>query len=201
MGFIRGCFTFLGVITFLVLLALVAGYFSLALTPPLWSQRVPVALSAEAIESLNQKLETLQNEIKVAVEAKEEREVSLIITEEEANSKLVEVLAEDKMPFKEILFNFREDNVFGFSVLDTPGLKIKVAVKAKLEIAEGRTKVVVEDLNLGKLPLPKSMNEGAGYIMQILTELITIPGELPWQITKIQVSDGKVTVTGVTKKV
>ncbi len=201
MRFIRGCFTFLGVITFLVLLAIVAGYFLLALTPPLWSQRVPVALSAEAVESLNQKLETLQNEIEAAVEAKQEREVSLVITEEEANSKLVEVLAEDKMPFKEILFNFREDNVFGFSILDNPGLKIKVVLKAKLEIAEGRTKVVVEDLNLGKLPLPKSMNKWAGYIMQILTELITIPGELPWQITKIQISDGEVTVTGITKKV
>jgi len=201
MRLIRGCFTFIGVIAFLVILALIAGYFLLSLTPPLWAQRVPVSLSAEAVESLNQKLETLQTEIETAVEAGEEREVSLILTEEEANSKLAEVLAEDKMPFKDILFNFREENVFGFAVLDTPGLKAKVAVRAKLEIAGGKEQVVVEDVDLGKLPLPKSMNKGAGYVMQILTELVTIPGELPWEITAIQVTDGQVEITGVTKKV
>lgn len=200
MTIIRGCFTVLGVIAFLVFLTLVAGYFLLALNPPLWSQRVPVALSAEAVESLNQKLETLESEIEAAVEEGQEREVSFVVTEEEINSKLIEVLAEDKMPFKEILFNFREDGVFGFAILDIPGLKPRVAVRAMPEIDEGRLKIVVEDLDLGKLPLPKSMNQWGGYTMQILTELVTIPGDLPWKITQIQISGGEVAVAGVTKK-
>lgn len=200
MRLIRGCFIFIGVIAVLALLALAFGYYLLSLTPPLWAQRVPVVLTAEAVESLNQKLETLQAEIKAAVEAKEERQVSLTITEEEANSKLVEILAEDRMPLEEILLNFRQGSVFGYSILHTPGFKAKVAVRAAMEVTGGKARIVVEDLNLGRLPLPRGMNKGAGYILHILTELITVPGELPWQVTAIQIADGQVTITGIAKK-
>lgn len=200
MRLIRGCFIFIGVIAVLALLALAFGYYLLSLTPPLWAQRVPVVLTAEAVESLNQKLETLQAEIKAAVAAEEERQVSLTITEEEANSKLVEILAEDRMPLEEILLNFRQGSVFGYSILHTPGFKTKVAIRAAMGVTGGKAKIVVEDLNLGRLPLPRGMNKGAGYILHILTELITVPGELPWQVTAIQIADGQVTITGIAKK-
>lgn len=201
MSLIRGCFTFIGVITFLVLLAVVFGYCLSSLTPPLRTRMQPVMLSAEAVESLNKKLKAFQDQVEAAIKAKEERQVNLTITEEEANSKLVEILAEDTMPVKEILFNFREDNVLGYSVLNTPGLKVKVAVSAVVDISEGKPKIVAEELNIGILPVPRAMSKSASYMLDILTELITVPGDLPWKATAVQIADGQVTVSGVTKKV
>lgn len=197
MKLIRGCFTFIGVITFLFLLFLGSGCFLLSLSPPLKAQMTPVVLTSEAVQNLNQKLEVFKTEIEKAVTAGQEKEITLVITEEEVNSKLAEAIAEGKLPFKEVLINFRKDIFLVYGALKPPGVAVKVAAKARGEIVDGKPKLVMEELYFGKLPLPEKIKKSAG---DILVSLIKVPGDLRWQVTRIQVADGEILITGITRK-
>lgn len=198
MKLIRGCFTFIGVITVLFFISLGFGYWLLSLSPPVKDQMTPVVLTPEAVQSLNQKLEVFTTEIREAIIARQEKEVNLVITEGEANSKLAVAIGEGKLPFTEVLVNFPKDFVLAYGTLKTPGLAIKIGAKASAEVVAGKPKLTVHDLYCGKLPLPEKIRNYSG---KFLVNLIKVPCELPWQITKIQIADGQMIITGVAKKV
>ena len=193
-----GCFAAIGVVTILAIIALFVGYYFVSLTPPIREQMTPVTLSAEAAQSLSRKTEAFQLEIDAAVREGKERQATLVITEEEVNSRLVELLAEDNTPVKEIMINFRKGALLRYWVFDTPVFKAKIAARTKLEAAGSKTKMTMEETNLGKLPLTPWLNQRAGDIMawtgEVLTGIITVPGDLPLQITTINIEDGQITV-------
>ncbi|GEM_PF-2287353 len=205
MRLIKGCFIFIGVITVLLFLLAGFGYCLLSLSPPLRAQMIPVALTPAAVQSLDHKLEVFTTEIKKAVAAGLEREISLVITEEEANSKLVLAIGEGKLPLREVLVNFRKDVFLAYGALKTPGLSVKVGIKAYLELTGGKPKFIIEELQCGRLPLPKEIRKNVGDLLVVLfkvpmANLSGIFGELPWQATGIYLTDGQMIIKGVTKK-
>lgn len=198
MRLFKGCVTTIGVMAVLFLLALVAGYYSLSLPPPIKAQITPVVMTAEAAQSLNQKFQAFKAEIEAAVKAGQEKKVSLTITEEEANSKLVEFLAEKELPLEKILINFGTNSFLGYVVLDTPVIAAKVGMTGKLQIVAGKPKIVIEKFNLGRLPLPKGTAEN---VTSFLNSMVKSPIEgLPLSITEIQIVKGQLIITGIAKK-
>ena len=197
MRLIRGCITVVGIIGILVIIALVMGYYLYSLRPWIQAKMTPVAVSAEAAQSLDQKFEVLETEFDEAIAAGEERETSLVITEKEVNSKLVEVLAEGDLPFDQILVNFREGRFLIYTVADVPGVAARMGAIGRMQVVNGDPEIVIEDFDLGKLPLPQAVNGGIGELLDVMVRLKL--ADLPLEITDVEISNRELTVSGLIK--
>lgn len=197
MRLIRGCITVVGIIGILVIIALVMGYYLYSLRPWIQAKMTPVAVSAEAAQSLDQKFEALETEIDEAIAAGEERETSLVITEKEVNSRLVEVLAEGDLPFDQILVNFREGRFLIYTVADVPGVAARMGAIGRMQVVNGDPEIVIEDFDLGKLPLPQAVNGGIGELLDVMVRLKL--ADLPLDITDVEISNRELTVSGLIK--
>lgn len=199
MRLLKGLLTAIGVIGVLVIIVLVMGYYLFSLTPPIKAKIRPVVLTAEAAQSLDKKFNALETDIEESVNKKQKIKVSMTLTEEEVNSKFVEILAEGKLPLKEILINFNEGYIVAYAVFDNTGVDAKTGVIARIEALEGAPEVIVEDFELGKLPLPQDMKNGAGSLLNILVKMKVPTGSLSLEITKITISKGKLSIEGTTR--
>lgn len=197
MRLIRGCITVLGIIGILVIIALVMSYYLYSLSPWIRAKMTPVAVSAEAAQSLDQKFEALETEIDEAIAAGEERETALVITEKEVNSKLVEVLAEGDLPFDQILVNFREGRFLIYAVADVPGVAARTGAIGRIQVVNGDLEIVIEDFDLGKLPLPQAVNGGVEKLLDIMVKLKL--ADVPLEITDVEISDRKLTASWLIK--
>jgi hypothetical protein len=198
MRLIKGLIMVIGIIGVIVIFALLIGYYLYSLSPGIQARLIPVAVSADAVQSFDQKLDDLKGQIKAAVDAGENREVSLIITEKEINSKLVQMLAEGELPLlKRILINFGDGYFLTYAVVDTPGIDAKTGFMGQVEAIEGEPKIVIDEFNLGKLPLPKSVDKRAEQLLNIIVSL-QLP-EVSLDITSVEIKEQQLTVTGTTK--
>lgn len=197
MRLIKGIIMAIGIIGIVVILALITGYYLYSLSPQIQGKATPVSVSADAAQSLDQKLDALDTQIKAAVQAGEKREVSLVITEKEANSKLVQMIAEGQLPLKRILINFGDGYFLTYAVVDMPGIDAKTGSIGRVEIADGKPKVVITEFNLGKLPLPESAK---GRVEQLVNILVSSQlSDFPVDITYVEFNDHQLTLTGTTR--
>ena len=187
----------IGIIAIMVMFTLIIGYYLYSLSPRIQERTIPVAVSADAVESFDQKLDSLDTQIKSAVSTGEKKEINLVITEKEANSKLVQMLAEGQLPLKRILLNFGDDYFLAYAVVDAPGIDAKTGSRGRIEITDGKPKVVIDEFNLGKLPLPGSAKIRVEQLLNIMVNLELT--DVPLEITGVQINNHQVTVTGVTK--
>ena len=197
MRLIRGCITVVGIIGIVVIIALIMGYYLYSLRPWIQAKMTPVAVTAEAAQSFDQKFEALEMEIDQAIAAGEERETALVITEKEVNSKLVEVLAEGDLPFDQILVNFREGRFLIYAVADVPGVAARTGAIGRIQVVNGDLEIVLEDFDLGKLPLPQAVNGGIEKLLDIMVKLKL--ADVPLEITDVEISDRELTVSGLIK--
>jgi hypothetical protein len=199
MRFIRGFIMAAGVIGILVVIALFVGYYLFSLTPWIQAQMTPVTVTAEAAKSFDQKLSELQKEIRDAASAKQENDVKLVLTESEINSKLIELLAEAKLPLdmNQISINLREGQFLAYVVLDMPGVPAKVGLMGKVQVVDNTPKLMLEDVNLGKLPLPQGINNRVEDLLNIAVKLQL--SDFPVKITNVELGKRQLTITGVTK--
>ena len=197
MRLIRGCITVAGIIGILVIIALIMGYYLYSLRPWIQAKMTPVAVTAEAAQSFDQKFEALEMEIDQAIAAGEERETALVITEKEVNSKLVEVLAEGDLPFDQILVNFREGRFLIYAVADVPGVAARTGAIGRIQVVNGDLEIVLEDFDLGKLPLPQAVNGGVEKLLDIMVKLKL--ADVPLEITDVEISDRELTASGLIK--
>jgi hypothetical protein len=197
MRLIKGLIMAIGVIGILVILVLITGFYLYSLSPSILGRAVPVAVTADAAQSFDDKLKSADTQIKAAVEAREKREVSLVITENEANSKLVQMLAEGQLPLKRILINFGDGYFLTYAVLDAPVIDAKTGTIGRIEIVDGKPKIAVDEFNLGKLPLPESAKARVEQLANIMVSLQL--ADVPLDITSVQIKDRQLTITGTTK--
>lgn len=189
----------LGVIAIIVILAVVMGIVLYSMAPPLKNDLVPVPVSAEALKSFDQKVDTFIKQAEAAAEAKEQKQLTLTITDEEINSKIVEQLAQGELPVKQLMINFNEDICKVYAVLNNPGIKAKIGLVTQLTIQNKDIKLVVADLQVGRLPLTKPMVKQLGSIADILFKMEGLTSDLPVDITSISIEDELLTLKGVTR--
>jgi len=197
MRVIRGCVTIIGIVSVLAIVTVLMAYYLYSLSPRIRAQMVPVAVTAEAAQSLGQKIETLETEIDEAVAAGQEREMSFVVTEKELNSKLIELLAEGELQLNEVLVNFREGYFLVYAVVDVPGVAARMGAKGHLQVVDGDAKVLIEDFDLGKLPMPQSANSGIEQLLDIMISLKL--ADLPLELTGIEINNGELTASGLVK--
>jgi len=197
MRVIRGLIMAIGIIGILVTGALLIGYYLYSLSPPIQSKMVPILPSSEAAQSFDQKISSAKDEIDAAVGAGQAKQVTLTITDKEVNSKMVELRAKGELPVRDASINFGDGKFLAYAIVDTPGINAKTAAIGHVEIVNGSPKIVIEEFNLGKLPLPESADRRAEQLMNVMVRLQL--SDVPLEITNIQIKDHELTVTGTTK--
>jgi len=191
----------IGVIGIIIIAAVLMGFILFSMDPPIKSQLSPTPVSADAVKSFDQKIVAFKQKIEAAAAAKERREVNLTITSEELNSKLVELLAQGELPFKEAKINFDDNLCKMYSVFSNPGINAKIGLAAQLVASKGSLKMVVVDFQLGRLPLPKSMIKGVGNILDVMFRMEGITEDLAIDVTGVTISDERLTIKGMTRLV
>jgi len=198
MKLIKGLIMTVGVIGILVALALVTGYYLYSLTPWMQAKMIPVVGSPDAAQSFDQKLDSLEAQIKAAVAAGEKKQLILTVTEKEINSKLTQVLAEGELPLRrETLINFGDGYFLIYTIVDTPGVNAKTGAIGRIEVIGGKPKIVIDEFNLGKLPLPKTVNLRVEQLLNLVVSLEL--ADEPVEITEVQIKNRQLAVTLTTK--
>ncbi|UCH51999.1 MAG: hypothetical protein JSV54_04480 [Chloroflexota bacterium] len=197
MRLIKGLIMVIGIIGILVTGTLLIGYYLYSLSPPIQSKMIPILPSPDAAQSFDQKINSAKDEIDAAVNAGQTKEITLTITDKEVNSKLIEIRAAGELPARDASINFGNDQFLAYAVVDTPGINAKTAMIGQVEIVNGYPKIVIEDFNLGKLPLPESADRRVEQLLNVLVRLQL--GDMPLEITDIQINNHELTVTGTTK--
>lgn len=189
----------IGVIGIIILAAIFMGLILFSLDPPIKSQLSPTPISADAVKSFDQKVDTFKQKIAAAAAAKEEKEIALTITAKEINSKMVELLAQGELPMKEMLINFDNDLCKVYAIYNNPGINAKTGLIAQLMVNKGNIKIVVVDFQLGKLPLPKAMVKSVGSILDVIFRMEGFAEDLALDITSVTVGDERLTIKGMTR--
>lgn len=191
----------IGVIGIIIIAAVLMGFILFSLDPPIKSQLAVTPVSADALKSFDQKITAFKQKIDAAVAAKERKEVSLTVTSEELNSKVIELLAQGELPLKEAKINFDDDLCKVYAVFNNPGINAKTGLAAQIVASKNSLKIVVVDFQLGRLPLPKSMVKSVGNILDVMFRMEGITEDLPIDITGVTVADERLTIKGMTRQV
>jgi uncharacterized protein YpmS len=189
----------IGVIGIIVILALLMGLVLFSLDPPIKSQLRPAQVSADAVESFDQQIDVLKQKIEAAATANEKKEVTLNISEDEINSKVIDLLAHGELPVKEMLINFDEDLCKVYAVYNKPTINAKMGLVAQLVVNKGNIKIVVVDFQLGKLPLPRSVVENVGSVLDVMLRMEGIGDDLSIDITSVTVENEFLVIRGLTR--
>lgn len=189
----------IGAIAIIFFLFLVMGYFLFSLSPAIKSEMRISPVTYDAVQSFDNKVDEFKTEIKDAVAAENNKEVTLEITEEEINSKIVELLAEGELPCRDLLVNFEDDYCWTFAIMNNRGVDAKIGLITQFDVEEGKVDVVVEDFSLGKLPLPKSVDDRVSSLLDLVWMSQGPFEELPFEITYISIDKGSITIDGVTE--
>ena len=151
-------------------------------------------------------VQPLQGDVGMVVEGVEVLErgyraqVELSLGEDLVNSflalQLPKFQEEAALPLKarSLQVSFREGKVGMVLTLEVPFLgDVDAGVQARLGVEEGRLAMAVEDIDLGRLPLPGAVVELVNsYIDQGIAELES--QELPFRLQEIRLQEGRMTV-------
>ena len=188
-----------GALAVLVIIALLVGYVMALLTPDMRSNMRPVVLSAEAVDSFNNKLSELKKEVALVDGTKQAKAVELTITEEEINSVIVMALAEGTLPAKEMLVNFNDGYLLVYDAWSFPAAPVRTAVIGTLDIENAKPKFVIRDFYLGKVPVPQGFDQGIQDLINVMIKMNAPMEELRFDLKEVTISEGQLKLTGTTR--
>jgi len=164
--------------------------------------------------SFEQKIENFRKEVEDACIAGESKEVALVITKDEANSKIAPLLARVEIPedipleIESIHIDFKPDTVITALKVATYGITLTIEVEAQINIRDGKPEVEIVDIDFGWIPLPKLIEDQiTGLLTQKIEDLqtrtlnegITAIGDVDWEVTEVNIQERQSTVTLVIK--
>ncbi len=206
MRILKGLIVALGLIGLLALFGLLLGYYLYSLTPQIQTRITLVLPDEKSALAFEEKIATFKSEIEEAVENNQKKEVNLQINEKEINAKLTKELAKAKASsngkpiVEKMIVNLRNSNGGEFLVyaeLEVPGINAKTGLVGHVKMVNDRPKIVVTDFNLGKLPLPKALNQRVEQLLNIMVNIEL--ADLPLTVTNVEIKNRQLTVTGLTK--
>ena len=198
MRILQGFLIFMGALAVLAIVALVVGYVLALLTPDIRLNMRPVMLSAEAVDSLNNKLSEAKKEAALA-DGRQAKDIELTITEEEINSLIVMALAEGTLPAREMLVNFNDGYLLVYNSWSFPAAPVKTAVIGTLDVENGRPKFLIRDFYLGKVPVPQGVDQGVQDLINIVIRMNSQVEETRADVKEITISEGQLKLSGTTR--
>ena len=188
----------LGSVVFLVIAAAVVVFILMKSGPAITSKMMPVTSSHQSVIALDNKMTAFNTAVQNATPG---TPVSLNVTQEEITSKVNEELAGIKLPeglsLGNVTINFQDGKALVSAPIKYSVLSGTAGMALTVQTVNGTPTISVQDVDFGALPIPQALKDQ-------LTGMIPNGGKidignLPVDITGIQIIDGQIVMNGVTK--
>ena len=189
----------LGVILIAIVILILVGFVLFSLNPDLKSQITVGNISANALSSFDNKVSNFKKGILDAAEAKQRNEFVLSLSEDEINSKIVQMLAEGSAPFKDLKISLQGNLLRAYLALKSSEFNAKMGFVAKPEVVKGQVNVRLTEFQLGKLPLHESAYKRTEDILNILINAQSPINDLPVEIKSIEISNNSLVLKVISK--
>lgn len=131
--------------------------------------------------SFEQQVEDLKKAIAEVCATGESKEVTLVVTETEANNLAAQMLTQAEIPedipleIKSVHIDFESDNSVITEIKSaTYGVTVTVKLRAQVSVERGKPEVKVTDVSFGFVPLPQSIKDRiVVYITQKIDDLLS----------------------------
>lgn len=188
----------LGSVVFLVIAAAAVIFFLMHRSPAITSTMTPVTSSHQSVIALDNKMTAFNSAVQNATPG---TPVSLNVTQEEITSKVNEELAGMKLPeglsLGNVTINFQDGKALVSAPIKYSALSGTAGMAINVQTINGTPTIAVQDVDFGALPIPQALKDQ-------LTGMIPNGGKIdlgniPVDITNIQIIDGQLVMNGVTK--
>lgn len=167
--------------------------------PPAAAGLKPVVASATAAKSFDAKVDSVQAAIDEAKRTGQAKAVEVTFTEEELTSKAATAAttATGGLVATNPQIHLSGGNIIATSSVSIQGFQLNVGVVATPVVEDGKTKIVVKEIQTGAIPIPDAIKKllesqiGAAIDPKALGIGI--------DVTKLQVVDGKLVLAGTAK--
>lgn len=182
-----------------LVIIIVAGTFFLMSRPSGISSRMePVVSSPEAAKELDTKWANFNTAIK---EAPTGTTVTMNLTQAEVTSKINEELKTVDLPegltMGNVTVNLQDGKIILSSDIKYSALQGTAGMELKIETVNGTPSLVVKDIDMGMLPIPQALKD---QLFNLIPQGGVIGlGNLPVDITGIQIIDGQLVMAGIKK--
>lgn len=184
----------LGVLFILFIILMLIGVVLYVSTPDIKSKISTGDLTAAALESYYKKISDFTKQINSAVESNQRAEIKLIITKEELNSVIVQMMAEGKLPFKELKVSFDNNQLWTYFELGKTGANAKIGFAGKIGIEKNNPSIKLNKFELGKLPLSESMSTRAEEVINIFLKMQNPLNDLPLELKSIDIINNQLVI-------
>jgi len=187
----------------LLLLVVLAGggVFVLAKQQPsVASGLKPIVASAQSTQSFDAKVDTMKAAQAEATKTGKAQPVEVTFTEEELTSKASQAtgpIGDTGIAAADTQVHLSGGNVIATTTVIVQGIAVNVGVVATPIVVDGKTQIVVKDVQTGALPLPDAIKQ---QINAAIGQAID-PSKLglPIDISNLTIVDGKLVVKGNAK--
>lgn len=192
----------LAVIVVLVLAAAGVGYYFLTQPSDIEQEMASVTVSDEAARSLDDKIEDFDDRLESASTGES---LSLILTDDEVTSKLVQELSRGEVDLPVDIENprvrFGDGKVFASADVEISGFHTTLGAEARVQAQDDELKLTIGEINLGRLPLPDAVLDRIKGELVPEEEMVIDMDE--WGITMniedIRIEEGQVILEGVAR--
>lgn len=117
-----------------------------------------IPVTYEAAQRLDDKIEALRRQVDEASAMGRRIEVTLVITEEEATSKVLQLSrsGEVNLDIKFAQIHFLDGTAYLFGEVDVV-IKMDISLEAEIEVKEGEPDITIRGLHVGRLPIPETL--------------------------------------------
>lgn len=196
---IRTIFLFFGAVFALLLIAIGIGGYLITGPAAREVEANPIPVTEEAAQRLDDKIHALEQEIDQASAMGVHSRVTLVITEEEATSKVKALADEGKtgIDIDYVQIHFIDGRVHAFAKIDLL-MNLQVALQAEIEVNDGKPDIKIVSLDLGRVSVPKTL---IGQVMRAVMRMADkrLEEEIDIELEQITIGNGQMIVTGVTK--
>lgn len=193
----RSLLIVIGTISVLAFLFLGVGLYLTTRPPRLQAQITPIVPTAPLAKRFDDILKTFKQKVE---QPEFDGSISITITQEEATSKLVEVLRRADLPVevKSAVLNFKDGRILGLGSIVYMNLAMNVGIIVSIEIdSQGKPRLVVEETDIGRGAfLPPGVASQLLSLIPSMEMMQAYLDKLPLMLKDVVIKDGRLTVTG-----
>lgn len=158
-----------------------------------------VEVTKQAAQSFDDKVKSIQAAADEAKRTGKATSVEVTFTEEEITSKVAEASASvtGGLAATDTQIHLSGGNIVATSKVNVQGIDLNVGIVATPVVQNGKTTIVVKEIQTGALPIPDAVKQQIQA--QVGHAIDPRSLGLPFDISKLQIVDGKVVITGTAK--
>lgn len=161
-----------------------------------------VEASAAAAQSFDEKVRAVEAAVDEAKRTGRAISVEVSFTEQELTSKAAEAVSgigatTGGLVAADPQIHLQGGNVVATSTVTVQGFQLKVGVVATPVVEDGKTKIVIKEIQTGALPIPDAIKQELNARIGATLDPSTIG--LPIEVSKLTVVDGKLVISGTAK--